>query len=34
VPGAGHGQYARVAPQEYEQRLRQHFDAALLGQPG
>jgi dipeptidyl aminopeptidase/acylaminoacyl peptidase len=34
VPGAGHGQYAQVAPREYEQRLRGHFDAALLGPAG
>ncbi|MCY1015547.1 alpha/beta hydrolase [Pyxidicoccus sp. MSG2] len=31
VEGAGHGEYAKVAPSEYERRLRQHFDAALLG---
>jgi dipeptidyl aminopeptidase/acylaminoacyl peptidase len=31
VPGAGHGEYAKVAPEEYARRLRQHFDAALLG---
>nr|WP_246357238.1 alpha/beta fold hydrolase [Pyxidicoccus fallax] len=30
VEGAGHGQYAKVAPAEYERRLRQHFDGALL----
>ncbi|MBL0693203.1 alpha/beta fold hydrolase [Comamonas sp. JC664] len=29
VEGAGHGQYARVAPEEYARRLRQHFDGAL-----
>jgi dipeptidyl aminopeptidase/acylaminoacyl peptidase len=31
VQGAGHGQYAKVAPEEYERRLRQHFTQALLG---
>ncbi|WP_163997877.1 alpha/beta hydrolase [Pyxidicoccus caerfyrddinensis] len=30
VQGAGHGQYAKVAPEEYERRLRQHFTQALL----
>nr|WP_225937893.1 alpha/beta fold hydrolase [Myxococcus sp. RHSTA-1-4] len=30
VEGAGHGEYAKVAPEEYERRLRQHFDGALL----
>ena len=30
VQGAGHGEYAKVAPAEYERRLRQHFDGALL----
>lgn len=33
VPGAGHGEYSKVAPQEYERRLLGHFDAALRG-PG
>ena len=27
VKGAGHGEYPKVAPEEYERRLRQHFDA-------
>ncbi|GEN08932.1 alpha/beta hydrolase [Myxococcus fulvus] len=31
VEGAGHGEYARVAPEEYARRLREHFDRALLG---
>ncbi|MFP2926823.1 alpha/beta hydrolase [Pyxidicoccus sp. 3LG] len=31
VEGAGHGEYAKVAPEEYERRLRQHFEQALLG---
>ncbi|QSQ18782.1 alpha/beta fold hydrolase [Pyxidicoccus parkwayensis] len=31
VQGAGHGQYSKVAPEEYERRLRQHFTQALLG---
>jgi len=31
VEGAGHGEYAKVAPEEYERRLRQHLDPALLG---
>ncbi|WP_233278261.1 alpha/beta hydrolase [Myxococcus stipitatus] len=31
VPGAGHGEYSRVAPEEYARRLREHFDRALLG---
>ncbi|MFP2907313.1 hypothetical protein ACLESD_20155 [Pyxidicoccus sp. 3LFB2] len=30
VPGAGHGEYAKVAPEEYARRLREHFDAVLL----
>ncbi|MFY2563013.1 alpha/beta hydrolase [Corallococcus terminator] len=30
VEGAGHGEYARVAPEEYARRLREHFDRALL----
>lgn len=30
VQGAGHGQYAKVAPDEYERRLVQHFTGALL----
>ncbi|MCP3163990.1 alpha/beta hydrolase [Myxococcus qinghaiensis] len=30
VEGAGHGGYARVAPEEYARRLREHFDRALL----
>jgi len=29
VPGAGHGQNAAVAPEEYEQRIVAFFDAAL-----
>nr|WP_238539639.1 alpha/beta fold hydrolase [Corallococcus macrosporus] len=29
VQGAGHGQYARVAPEEYARRLLRHFGAAL-----
>nr|WP_002637153.1 alpha/beta fold hydrolase [Myxococcus hansupus] len=33
VEGAGHGQYARVAPEEYARRLRQHFDGALGAPP-
>ncbi|MCP3097524.1 alpha/beta fold hydrolase [Myxococcus sp. K15C18031901] len=31
VEGAGHGEYARVSPDEYARRLREHFDRALLG---
>ena len=31
VPGASHGEYAKKAPAEYERRLRDFFDAALLG---
>ncbi|WP_371745611.1 alpha/beta hydrolase [Myxococcus sp. CA033] len=30
VEGAGHGEYSRVAPEEYARRLREHFDRALL----
>lgn len=33
VEGAGHGEYEKVAPEEYERRLRQHFGQALLGSP-
>ncbi|NOJ81538.1 alpha/beta hydrolase [Myxococcus xanthus] len=33
VEGAGHGQYARVAPEEYARRLIQHFGAALQAPP-
>lgn len=31
VPGAGHGEYARKAASEYEQRLRDFFGRELLG---
>ncbi|MCP3144655.1 alpha/beta hydrolase [Pyxidicoccus xibeiensis] len=30
VEGAGHGEYAKVAPEEYARRLREHFSQALL----
>lgn len=30
IPGAGHGHYAAIAPQEYERRLVDFFTAALL----
>lgn len=32
VPGSGHGEYAGVAPQEYERRIIAFFNHALLGQ--
>jgi dipeptidyl aminopeptidase/acylaminoacyl peptidase len=34
VPGAGHGDYLFVAPDEFEQRVIAFFDAALLGDRG
>ncbi len=30
VEGAGHGEYSKVAPEEYERRLLQHFGGPLL----
>jgi hypothetical protein len=30
VAGAGHGNYAQIAPAEYERRLIEFFDRALL----